>query len=153
MVATAQKRRTLQHMEGVRLRGYFLQLFTYPIEYKGELRKATIPLLVGDDYDLLKRPTTEDVSSYSYLVILGIVGVLAIAFVVLMQLGSGRKFQSRRLAGKAMADKSRSRQAGGAAVPPQDGRSKGGGSQDGGSRDGGAAGRLVGEGASPGEGD
>jgi hypothetical protein len=152
MVATARKQRDLQHLEGVRLRGYFLQLFTYPIEYKGEERKATIPFLVGDDYDLLERPTTADVSSYSYLAILGILGVLAIVFVILIQRGSGRKYQSRRLAGKSFAGASRGRPTGSAPGASPGGSLPGGGLPDGRAQEDSAAGPPGEEGPSAGKG-
>lgn len=56
LVATGQEERELEPMQGVTFRGFFCHLYTGAVLHHGELRQATIPFLVGDDFDLLERP-------------------------------------------------------------------------------------------------
>lgn len=100
MVVTARKERELSHRDGVRLRGYFCQLYTYSILFRGETRRATIPLLVGADYGLLDRPTTGQAWAGDYLPLLVALGIIAFLGVMLFQGRSVEQYEARRREGR-----------------------------------------------------
>lgn len=57
----------LGHMEQVRLRGYFCRLYTAEVDYGGQTRKGTIPLLVASEYEKLASGATAGAGDISAL--------------------------------------------------------------------------------------
>ena len=57
----------LGHMEQVRLRGYFCRLYTAEVDYGGQTRKGTIPLLVASGYEKLASGATAGAGDISAL--------------------------------------------------------------------------------------
>jgi len=96
LVATVRKQRELSHRDPVRIRGYFCQLYTNDVEYRGEIVKGTVPFLVCDDYELLERPTTGSSDAAKYLPLLGILGAVAVAVVLLSQRSARHTRDARR---------------------------------------------------------
>lgn len=101
MVATAAKERELAHRDAVKLRGYFCQLYSYPVELDGRLRTATIPFVVGADYEPLPRPAVESPWSGEHLPLLGALAAFAFVAIVLLRRRSARSFEERRRAARA----------------------------------------------------
>ncbi len=99
LVATAHKRRELEHMDGVTLRAYFAQLYTGDVLVQGQIRKGTIPFLVGYDYEALE-PPVRAVPSVLLLPLAAALGVVAFILVVISRQRSRRDFDSRRVAAK-----------------------------------------------------
>ena len=56
VVNTWRKQREYSDMDPVVFRGYFSQIYAYDIELEGKQRRAKIPLLVGQDFQLLSSP-------------------------------------------------------------------------------------------------
>jgi hypothetical protein len=102
MIATVGKEsragKPIGYNDYVRIRGYFCQLFSYSVQLPdGRSGTATIPLLVGDAYELLSRPKAESAWGSGNLPLLGALGAFAVAAVVLLQGRSRSRFQRRRL--------------------------------------------------------
>jgi len=97
LVATLRKQRELEHLDGVRLRGYFCQLYTGDVELPdGTQGKGTVPFLVCDDYKLLERPAVGS-SSFTPLVFLLAMGVCTVVAVMVISRRSRKHYETRRL--------------------------------------------------------
>ena len=77
----------LGHMEQVRLRGYFCRLYTAEVDYGGQTRKGTIPLLVASGYEKLASASpagTGGISSALPVAIALVLGICCISGIVIL---------------------------------------------------------------------
>lgn len=93
MLATVEKNADLRHRDYVRIRAYFAQLYSYLVEYGGQLRQATIPFLVGGRYEVLRRPRIERGGGMMVLALVAGLGAVAVLAVVLLD---ARRLRRRR---------------------------------------------------------
>jgi hypothetical protein len=103
LIATLRKQRELEHLDGVRLRGYFCQLYTGDVELPdGTKGKGTVPFLVCDDYQLLERPLV-GATSFIPLVCLIVMGVSTVLVVMFLSRRSRKHYEVRRLEARKRA--------------------------------------------------
>ncbi len=97
LVATFDDPSELEHRDDVRVRAYFLQLYTNEIEHQGQIMLGTVPFLVGRSFEPRRRPAaTAPIDLWTALGI----GVPLIAFAVFVGLWLGRdhrRAQRRRV--------------------------------------------------------
>ncbi len=101
LVFTFDKAKELRDRDRVRLRGFFLQLYTGDVVHRGELRKATIPVLVGTDYSSLVTPKVATPDPSVYIPIVLALGAIAFLIVFGVNRRGGGAGAKRDRAGRA----------------------------------------------------
>jgi hypothetical protein len=100
LVATLNRRDDIEHRQGVRLRGYFSQLYTGDVLLHGEKARGTIPFLVGEDYEIVTNPVPEGMD-LTLVLPLGILLLLATVYAIYVANARARRsFEERRKAGR-----------------------------------------------------
>ncbi|MEM7263927.1 MAG: hypothetical protein AAF488_18215 [Planctomycetota bacterium] len=84
-----------RHMDGVRFRGYFAQIYTYDFEFKGETRKAKIPILVGGDFVPIESTIAEPSNLAPLFGAVITLSLIAGAVVLIVSWRSDRAFAAR----------------------------------------------------------
>lgn len=94
-VATFQKADELYHHELVRVRAYFCQLYTSDVVVGGELKKGTIPVLVGAHYTQVPRLVSNDSLQDTVVMIVLVLPVVVVALIMFFQSRSSSKRRPR----------------------------------------------------------
>ena len=106
-VTTFSNARELSNDDAVRLRAYFLGLYTNQVEHRGKLTLGTVPVLVGEDFVPIEGPAAEGTDASIYLPLVFGLSLVAFAVVFFLHLRTERTYQRRRLAARAARGRSR----------------------------------------------
>lgn len=108
-VTTFKKARELRHRDAVKLRAYFCELYTNQIEHRGKLREATVPFLVGEDFELIVRPAAAGTDATIYLPLVLLLPVLAFVVMFVLHVRTKKTYEGRRQAARAAVQERRAR--------------------------------------------
>jgi hypothetical protein len=96
LVATLEPRPEIRHRQRVRLRAYFCHLYTNDVVVDGQIRKGTVPYLVGEDYTIVE-PPEGGVDLGPYLPIVVVLPLVVIVVVAVLNRRARRSYDQRRL--------------------------------------------------------
>lgn len=99
-VSTLKEHPGLSHRDGVRLRAYFCQVYSYDAQIEGEAQRVSVPFLVGEDYELVEMPVATVPDLTSWLPFLVFLPMAAFVVIYLVNRRAQRSFEVRRKAAR-----------------------------------------------------